>query len=154
MEIDGTYRLAIQTRIEELLRILHLSAFGECQPHGALKRICYADDPIMKPNRDSLWFGGFFPLHFLDQARVCTLDQGPQLCQFLAPPISLLFDDGIDLLRWDSPSGKGFVSSWFMKNSLSVNRSITTKFCRSIITSNETKVKCAVRLMARLFSRL
>jgi hypothetical protein len=50
MEVDGTDGFAIQARIEELLRILHLGAFGECQPHGVLERICYAYVSIMKPD--------------------------------------------------------------------------------------------------------
>ena len=48
--------------LKSFFRILHLSAFGEGQPHGALtcpggrcqgERICYADYSSMRPNRDT-----------------------------------------------------------------------------------------------------
>src|SRR5512143_3220096 len=63
VEIDGANRLAVQAGIEELLGILHLGALGEGQPDGVLEAICDAQDSIMRPNGDTLWPGGFFPLH-------------------------------------------------------------------------------------------
>src|SRR5258706_211619 len=79
MEVDGANRVAIQTRIEELLRIFHLGTFGECQPHRVLERICYAYYSIMRPNGNSRWFGWFFPLYFFDHGREGFLDQSAQL---------------------------------------------------------------------------
>src|SRR5438105_11904468 len=37
VEIDGTYRLAVQTRVEEPFRILQLGPFWKRQPHGVLE---------------------------------------------------------------------------------------------------------------------
>src|SRR6266540_1563356 len=98
VEIDGTYRLTVQTRVEEALRILQLGSFWKRQPHGVLEGLAYADDAVVGPDGDSLGAGGFLPLHLFDYAGVGAPDQSPQLAQPLTSPAGGLSDDGIDLL--------------------------------------------------------
>src|SRR6266571_1515499 len=66
MEIDGTYRLAVQTRVEEALRILQLGTLWKRQPHGVLEGLADADDAVVGPERDALRSGGLLPLHLFD----------------------------------------------------------------------------------------
>src|SRR6266851_5350610 len=98
VEIDGTNRLAVQTRVEEPFRILQLGPFWKRQPHGVLEGLAYADDAVVGPDGDSFGAGGLLPLHLFDYAGVGTPDQSPQLAQLLTPPAGGLPDDGIDLL--------------------------------------------------------
>src|SRR6266511_4421544 len=98
VEIDGTNRLAVQTRVEEALRILQLGSFWKRQPHRVLEDLAYADDAVVGPDGDSLGAGGFLPLHLFDYAGVGAPDQSPQLAQPLTSPAGGLSDDGIDLL--------------------------------------------------------
>src|SRR5437868_13361946 len=79
MEIDSTYCLAVQTRVEEALRILQLGALWKCQPHGVLEGLADADDAVVGPDGDSLGAGGLLPLHLLDHAWIGISDQSPQL---------------------------------------------------------------------------
>src|SRR5207237_7049038 len=58
VEIDGTYRLAVQTRVEEPFRILELGPFWKRQPHGVLEGLAYADDAVVGPDGDSFGAGG------------------------------------------------------------------------------------------------
>src|SRR6266536_2168148 len=98
VEIDGTNRLAVQTRVEEALRILQLGSFWKRQPHRVLEDLAYADDAVVGPDGDSLGAGRLLPLHLFDYAGVGAPDQSPQLTQPLTPPAAGLPDDGIDLL--------------------------------------------------------
>src|SRR5438309_2181954 len=98
VEIDGTNRLAVQTRVEEPLWILQLGPFWKRQSHGVLEGLAYADDAVVGPNGDSLGAGGLLPLHLFDHAGVGAPDQSPQLAQRLTPPAGGLPDDGIYLL--------------------------------------------------------
>src|SRR6266568_478055 len=66
VEIDGTYRLAVQARVEEPFRILQLGPFWKRQPHGVLEGLAYADDAVVGPDWHPLGAGGFLPLHFFD----------------------------------------------------------------------------------------
>src|SRR5213080_4961667 len=104
VEIDGTNRLAVQTRVEEPFRILQLGAFWKRQPHGVLEGLAYADDAVVGPDGDSLGAGGLLPLHFFDHPRVGVPDEGPQLAQPLTPPAGHPPDDVIYL------SGRGCVA--------------------------------------------
>src|SRR5947209_12181485 len=99
VEIDGTYRLAVQTRVEEPFRILQLGPFWKRQPHGVLEGLAHADDAVVGPDRHPLRAGGLLPLHLFDQPGVGTSDQSPQLDQPLTPPAGGIADDGIDMLR-------------------------------------------------------
>src|SRR6184192_22957 len=96
VEIDGTNRLAVQTRVEEALRILQLGPFWKRQPHGVLESLAYADDAVVGPDGHPLGAGGLLPLDLFDQAGVGTPDHSPQLAQPLTPPADGLPDDGID----------------------------------------------------------
>src|SRR5467141_940710 len=103
VEIDGTYRLAVQTRVEEPFRILQLGPFWKRQPHRVFEGLAYADDTVVGPDGHALGPGGLLPLHLFDYAGVGAPDQSPQLAQHLTPPAGGLRDDGIDLL------GRGYV---------------------------------------------
>src|ERR1700694_5472488 len=103
VEIDGTNRLAGQTRVEEPFRILEPGPFWKRQPHRVFEGLAYADDPVVGPDGHPLGPGGLLPLHLFDYARVGAPDQSPQLAQPLTPPAGCLRDDGIDLL------GRGYV---------------------------------------------
>src|SRR6266851_774040 len=98
VEIDGTNRLAVQTRVEEPFRILQLGPFWKRQPHAVLEGLAYADDAVVGPDGHPLGPGGLLPLHLFDYAGVCAPDQSPQLAQPLTPPAGGLPDNGIDLL--------------------------------------------------------
>src|SRR5256884_9160664 len=98
MEIDGTYRLAVQTRVEQPLRILQLGPLWKRQPHRVLEGLADADDAVVGPHGHPLGAGGLLPLHLFDYARVGALDQRPQLAQPLTPPASHPGDDVINLL--------------------------------------------------------
>src|SRR5882762_2546708 len=50
VEIDGTNRLAVQTRVEEPFRILQLRSFWKRQPHGVFEGFAYADDTVVGPD--------------------------------------------------------------------------------------------------------
>src|SRR3984893_8799406 len=98
MEIDGTYRLAVQTRVEEPLRILQLGTLWKRQPHRVLEGLADADDAVVGPDGHPLGAGGLLPLHLFDYAGVGAPDQSPQLAQPLTSPAGGLPDAGIDLL--------------------------------------------------------
>src|SRR5205807_10667199 len=98
MEIDGTYRLAVQTRVEEPLRILQLGTLWKRQPHRVLEGLADADDAVVGPDGHPLGAGGFLPLHLFDYARVGAPDESPQLAQPLTPPASRPADNVIYLL--------------------------------------------------------
>src|SRR2546423_6141887 len=98
MEIDGTYRLAVQTRVEEPLRILQLGTLWKRQPHRVLEGVADADDAVVGPDGHALRAGGFLPLDLFDYSRVGAPDESPQLAQPLTPPASRPADNPIDLL--------------------------------------------------------
>src|SRR5712671_4650963 len=98
VEIDGTNRLTVQTRVEEAFRILQLGPFWKRQPHRVLEDLAYADDAVVGPDGHPLGARGFLPLHLFDYAGVGAPDQSPQLAQPLTSPAGRLPDDGIDLL--------------------------------------------------------
>src|SRR5437870_4058892 len=98
MEIDGTYRLAVQTRVEQPLRIPQLGTLWKRQPHRVLEGLADADDAVVGPDGDSLGAGGLLPLHLFDYAGVGGPDETPQLAQPLTPPAGHPADDFIYLL--------------------------------------------------------
>ena len=53
VKVDRPNRLAIQARVKELVRIIHLSTSGEGQPDGVLEGIANAEYSIMRPHGDS-----------------------------------------------------------------------------------------------------
>src|SRR6184192_2367020 len=93
VEVDGTNRLAVQTRVEEAFRILQLGPFWKRQPHSVLEGLAYADDAVVGPDGDPLRAGGLLPLHLFDYARVGAPDQSPHLAQPLTPPAGHPGDD-------------------------------------------------------------
>src|SRR2546421_12082843 len=86
MEIDGTNGLAVQTRVEQPLRILQLGPLWKRQPHRVLEGLADADDAVMGPDWHPLGAGGLLPLHLFDYARIGAPDESPQLVQPLTPP--------------------------------------------------------------------
>src|SRR5256712_1546502 len=98
MEIDGTYRLAVQTRVEQPLRIPQLGTLWKRQPHRVLEGLADADDAVVGPDGHPLGAGGPLPFHLLHYARVGAPDQSPQLTQPLTPPASRPADYVIYLL--------------------------------------------------------
>src|SRR5438046_662204 len=98
MEIDGTYRLAVQTRVEQPLWIPQLGTLWKRQPHRILEGLADADDAVVGPDGHTLGAGGFLPLHLFDYARVGAPDDSPQLAQPLTPPAGHPADDVIYLL--------------------------------------------------------
>src|SRR3989442_8189910 len=99
MEIDGTYRLAVQTRVEQPLRMPQLATLWKRQPHRVLEGLADADDAVVGPDGHPLGAGGLLPFHLFDYARVGAPDQSPQLTQPLTPPASCAADYVIYLLR-------------------------------------------------------
>src|SRR5260370_16924342 len=99
VEIDGTNRLAVQTRVEEALRILQLGPFWKRQPHSVLEGLADADDAVVGPDGHPLGAGGLLPLHVFDYAGVGVPDQSPQLAQPLTPPADALPAHRLPLLR-------------------------------------------------------
>src|SRR5690348_11294513 len=97
MKIDRTYRLAVQTCVEEPLRILQLGTLWKRQPHRVLECLTDADDAVVGPDGHPFRAGGFLPLHLFDHARVGAPDQSPQSAQPLTPPAGRPADDVIDL---------------------------------------------------------
>src|SRR5256712_6364430 len=93
VEIDGTNRLAVQTRVEEPFRILQLGPFWKRQPHGVLEGLAYADDAVVGPDGDSLGAGGVLPIHLFDYPAVGGTVQGPQMAHPLTPPAEAVPDD-------------------------------------------------------------
>src|SRR5438552_7142648 len=98
MEIDGTYRLAVQTRVEQPLRIPQLGTLWRRHPHRVLEGLADADDAVVGPDGQPLGAGGFLPLHLFDYARVGAPDESPQLAQPLTPPAGRPADNVIYLL--------------------------------------------------------
>src|SRR2546427_6631752 len=98
MEIDGTYRLAVQTRVEQPLRIPQLGTLWKRQPHRVLEGLADADDAVVGPDGHPLGAGGLLPLHLFEHARVGAPDESPQLAQPLTPPASRPADYVIYLL--------------------------------------------------------
>src|SRR5260221_4423833 len=98
MEIDGTHQLAVQTRVEEALRILELGTLWKRQPHRVLEGLADADDAVVGPDGHPFGAGGLLPLHLFDDAWVGAPDESPQLPEPLAPPAGHRADDVIYLL--------------------------------------------------------
>src|SRR5207244_13347767 len=98
VEIDGTNRLAVQTRVEEPFRILQLGPFWKRQPHCVLEGLAYADDAVVGPDGRPLGAGGILPFHLFDYAGVGAHDQGPQFAQPLTSPAGHRPDNGVGLL--------------------------------------------------------
>src|SRR5207244_12235407 len=86
MEIDGTYRLAVQTRVEQPLRIPQLGTLWKRQPYRVLEGLADADDAVVGPDGHPFGAGGLLPLHLFDYARVGAAAESPQVAQPRTPP--------------------------------------------------------------------
>src|SRR5260370_4631023 len=96
VEIDGTNRLAVQTRVEEAFRILQLGPFWKRQPHSILEGLAYADDAVVRPDGHPLGAGRLLPLHLFGCARGSAPDHTPRLAPALPPPAVSTPYEGID----------------------------------------------------------
>src|SRR5437773_11178652 len=85
MEIDGTYRLAVEACVEEALRSLQLGTLWKLQPHRVLEGLADADDAVVLPVGNPLGAGGLLPLHFFDCARIGSPDETSLVAQPLTP---------------------------------------------------------------------
>src|SRR5258708_35542329 len=74
VDVDRAARVSVETRVEETGRIPQRRALGEGKLHDILVGLASADDAVVRPNRGA-GFGWFDPLPFLDDARVCFLDE-------------------------------------------------------------------------------
>src|SRR6478736_3752548 len=78
MDVDGTSRVALQTGVEQALRIRERRATGESHLDDTVVALAGADDAVVRPDRDAA------PLHFLDGLRVGILDESPDPAERLA----------------------------------------------------------------------
>src|ERR1700732_1091052 len=98
MEIDGTHRLAVQTRVEQPLRIPQLGTLWKRQPHRVLEGLADADDAVVGPDGHPLGARGLLPLHLFADAWVGPPEESQQLARPLPPPASRPADYVIYLL--------------------------------------------------------
>src|SRR2546429_5079406 len=70
VEIDGTNRLAVQTRVEEPFRIHQLDPFWKRLPHGVLESLAYADHAVARLEGHPLGPGAVPLLHISVAPRV------------------------------------------------------------------------------------
>src|SRR5207249_9502241 len=100
MEVDSSHRVAVETRVEEVLPVLDLGAFGKGQFHRVLERLTDAEIAVTTPDRDAHWPTRLPPLHVLDNRGVRRSDHIAQVREHGDAPAAWLRDDGIDLF-WD-----------------------------------------------------
>src|SRR5882672_2693164 len=93
MYVDRTAYVSVQTRVEETGRILQRRALGKGKLHDTLVGFASADDAVVRPNR------GAHPLPFLDDVRVCFLDELAHSAEGFPAPVPELGDSFRDELR-------------------------------------------------------
>src|SRR3954469_7137996 len=93
MNVNRAPYISIETRVEELGRVLQRSSFGEGQLHYRLVRLAGADDPVVRP------YGSAHPLPLLDDVRVCLFDELAHPAQGLPAPVPELGDSFVNQLR-------------------------------------------------------
>src|SRR5205814_7111607 len=98
MDVDRAPCVPLEARVEELRRVLQRSPFGERELHDGLVRLASADDSVVLPC-GSARVRRLHPLHFLDDVRVCLLDELAHPAQGLPAPVPELGDSLRDELR-------------------------------------------------------
>src|SRR5206468_10202891 len=98
MQVDGTSGIALETGVEQPLRVLQLRTLGEGQLDDALVGLACADHSIVRPDGHA-WVGGLSPFPLLDDFGVGSLDEFAHFRERLTPPIAQLLDFRIDELR-------------------------------------------------------
>ena len=92
VDVDRAAYVSVEARVEETGRILQRRALGEGQLHGFLVGFAGADDPVVRPDRNT-------PLPFLDDVRVCFLDELAHSAEGFPAPVGELGDSFRDELR-------------------------------------------------------
>src|SRR5262245_49197002 len=87
MDVDGAVGIAVQARIEKSRTVAQESALGESQLHVVLVRLAGADNPVVRPDRNSRRIGGLPPLHFLGDSWVCILDELTDTVKYVPAPV-------------------------------------------------------------------
>src|SRR5436190_9829922 len=98
VDVDRAAYVSVETRVEETGRILQRRALREGKLHDILVGFASADDAVVRPNRGA-GFGWFDPLPFLDDVRVCFLDEPAHSAESFPAPILELGDSLRDKLR-------------------------------------------------------
>src|SRR5439155_19447632 len=98
MDVDCAPCVPLEARVEELGRVLQRSPFGERELHDGLVRLASADDSVMRPC-GSTRACRLHPLHFLDDVRVCLLDELAHPAQGLPAPVPELGNPLVTPLR-------------------------------------------------------
>src|SRR5688500_717651 len=88
-EVDRAAGVALETRVEEALRVLEARALEESQLDGLLVALAGADDPAVGPDRHG-------PLPLLGHRRIGLVDQGAKAGERLAAPVAQLRDPLVD----------------------------------------------------------
>jgi len=92
VDVDRAACVSVETRVEETGRILQKRALGEGQLHDLLVGFASADDAVVRPNR-------IHPLPFLDDVRVCLLDELAHSAEGFPAPVPEFGDSFRDALR-------------------------------------------------------
>src|SRR5437660_9167854 len=98
VDVDRAPYVSVEARVEETGRILQRRALGEGQLHDILVGFASADDAVVRPNRGA-GSGWFDPLPFLDDVRVCFLDERSHSAERFPAPVPEFGDSFRDELR-------------------------------------------------------
>src|SRR5437764_4998614 len=98
MDVDCAPCVALEARVEELGRVLQRRPFGERELHDGLVCLAGADDSVVRPCGNAR-VRRLHPLHFLDDVRVCLLDELAHPAQGLPAPVPELGDPVVNPLR-------------------------------------------------------
>src|SRR5713101_3617922 len=93
VDVDRAAYVSLETRVEEMCRILQRRALGEGKLHGILVGFASADDAVVRPNRSA------HPLPLLDDVRVCFLDELAHSAEGFPAPVPEFGDSFRNELR-------------------------------------------------------
>src|ERR1700716_3208362 len=102
MEIDGTYRFAVQTCVKEPLRILQLGTLWKGQPHRVLEGLADADDAVVGPDGHPLRARGFF--HFTSSITPGSAPLMRARSWLSLPPLQPAVLRTMSFICWDADS--------------------------------------------------
>src|SRR5664280_1878533 len=98
VDVDRAAYVSVETRVEETGRICQRRALGEGELHDILVGLAGADDAVVRPDRRARG-RGLHPLQFLDDVRVCFLDQLAHSAEGFPAPVPEFGDSFRDELR-------------------------------------------------------
>src|ERR1700722_10179338 len=93
MDVDRATHVSIETRVEQMGRILESGALGESQLHDLLVGFARAENAFVRPDRNAP------PLPFLDDARNRFLDEFAHSLEGCAAPVTEFGDPGRNEFR-------------------------------------------------------